>query len=430
MPLLGYSSMFAQSPTVEIQPTREETVTAERIDSIHAKVKRQRKVDSAPAINKGILTFTGSTDGNQQVDPQIAVGKNHVLHGTNSGFTIFDKSGKYLDGVRQNGFKGGIDPKLLYNRHHDVFAFDLWVYWDEPKTKPIHISVSETGDPTQAWNTYSIPAPQGRDGGAIGHSHQWIGYSFPGGPEQTFVMPIKDCIAGVSTTVYHFSGNLGHPVSSQDKRDGLLFFRMTNKNFIIHEIVAGKDGKPVAKKLCQQAHNLKYIQYPPQSPQKNSDKTTASGDRNPKAIVVQNGCLWFSRTVKCNGRSAVQWHQINLDGTTVQSGMLQDEKRSYIQSTLAVNDRQDVLVGFQETGPDMFISPRMAFRKASDPAGELRPIISLGEGKAAMAGGAWGDYSGSTIDGGNGIDLWTVQSIADDTGKGDTVIAKMPLQDE
>ena len=31
----------------------------------------------------------------------------------------------------------------------------------------------------------------------------------------------------------------------------------------------------------------------------------------------------------------------------------------------------------------MFISPRMAYRMADDPAGEVREIISLGEGKGA-----------------------------------------------
>ena len=70
-------------------------------------------------------------------------------------------------------------------------------------------------------------------------------------------------------------------------------------------------------------------------------------------------------------------------------------------------------VGFQETSPDMFISPRLAWRRAEDPAGTMRKIIRLGEGKAATKGTSWGDYSGSVIDGDNLVDLWTVQSITD-----------------
>ncbi len=39
----------------------------------------------------------------------------------------------------------------------------------------------------------------------------------------------------------------------------------------------------------------------------------------------------------------------------------------------------------------------------------------------------WGDYSGSVVDGDNLTDLWTIQSITDEKGKGDTVIAKVPF---
>ena len=64
---------------------------------------------------------------------------------------------------------------------------------------------------------------------------------------------------------------------------------------------------------------------------------------------------------------------------------------------------------------------------ASDEAGSLRPIVGIGEGQGATDGVAWGDYSGSCIDGDNGLDLWTVQSITDPKGKGDTVLARVPL---
>ena len=74
----------------------------------------------------------------------------------------------------------------------------------------------------------------------------------------------------------------------------------------------------------------------------------------------------------------------------------------------------------------MFISPRFAFRRANDPPNTLRKTVSLGEGKAATEGGAWGDYSGSVVDGDDLVGKWTIQSIADDTGRGDTVICRLP----
>ena len=96
---------------------------------------------------------------------------------------------------------------------------------------------------------------------------------------------------------------------------------------------------------------------------------------------------------------------------------------------MCIRDRNlDVLVGFQETGPDLFISPRFAYRLSDDDEGTLRPIVSIGEGKAATAGVSWGDYSGSVVDGDNKLDLWTIQSVTDSEGKGDTVIARVPLK--
>jgi hypothetical protein len=349
-----------------------------------------------------------------------------VLHATNSGLIIYTKEGHFVQGVSQRCFNGGIDPKLFYDAHNRVFGFDLWNPWDKEKLKPVNISVSETSDPRGAWNTYPVPAPAGRDGGGIGYSAKWIGYTFPGGPEQTFVLKTAEAKSGKPVTVYHFAGNLGHPVLTQDAEEDLFFVKLTRGNIEITRVFESDDGSPRAERSASARHGWQYFGWPPASPQQGTDKRTASGDRNPKNLVLQGGYIWFSHAVDCEGRSAVQWHQMTRDAVIVQSGRISDPIRSYIQTTIAVNHKLDVLVGFQETGPQMFISPRMAFRRAADPLGTLRPIINLGEGKAATEGGAWGDYSGSVVDGDNQADLWTIQSVADSTGRGDTVIAKLP----
>ena len=62
-----------------------------------------------------------------------------MLHGTNSGLIIYDKSGKFIEGVSQRCFNGGIDPKLFYDSHNQVFGFDLWNPWDKEKKKPVNI---------------------------------------------------------------------------------------------------------------------------------------------------------------------------------------------------------------------------------------------------------------------------------------------------
>ncbi|MDR3691116.1 MAG: hypothetical protein P4L46_17175 [Fimbriimonas sp.] len=417
---------FAHQAFQSIPPVRTEVIAPIHMDSFSkggkAKVRRQ---GGNPRTENGVFLFDGSQDGDRQVDPQIAVGNGFVLHGTNGGLIIYDKKGTYVEGVPQTEFNNGIDPKLFYDVNRRVFGFDMWVYWDKAKIKPVNISVSQTADPRGAWNTYPVPAPGGVDGGAIGHSRKWIGYSFPGGPEEAFVLKMSDAVAGKPATIYHFKGSLGEPVNTQDAIDDLYFVKITDTDIVITRVSDAGDGTPVVASVVRKPHHLQYWDYPPDSPQKGTDKRTASGDRNPKNLVVQNHYLWFSQAVDIEGRSAVQWHQVSLDGKFLQSGRIADPVNSYIETTLAVNKHNDVLVGFQEVGPGMYISPRCAYRLAKDPPGTLRGIIHLGEGLGATAGGAWGDYSGSVVDGDNRLDFWTIQSLATAKGGGGTVIAKV-----
>lgn len=412
----------------QIEPVRSEVIAPLRNPTFNKGGAAKKRVQGGnPRTVNGLLVFDGSQDGNRQVDPQIAVGGGYVFHGTNSGFVIYDKKGSYVDGVPQSEFNGGIDPKLFFCPNTGVFGFDLWNPWDAEKKKPVNISVSESSDPRGAWNTYPVPAPNGVDGGAIGCSRRWIGYSFPGGSEQTFVLSMDEAKKGKPAKVYHFAGSLGHPVLTQDPQDDLYFVKLNDREIILTLVGSGAKGTPVVKNVVRAPHSFKHFGWPPASPMKGTEAKTASGDRNPKNIVLQSRHIWFSHAVNVNGRAGIQWHQVRLDGTFVQSGLIANEVNSYIQTTIGVNRKNDVVVGFQETGPDMFISPRLAWRKSGDRAGALGAITSLGEGVAATEGGAWGDYSGTCVDGDNLRDIWTIQSIANSTGRGSTVIARVPF---
>ncbi|MFZ4507565.1 MAG: hypothetical protein ACOYON_07710 [Fimbriimonas sp.] len=424
--LVALSLVLLNNLDAPVKPSRTEIVTPIRNSSFNkGGTAKKRMQGGNPRFVDGDLLFDGSSDGDRQVDPQIAVGGGYVLHGTNSGIIIYGKDGQYVDGVPQREFNDGIDPKLFFDATNRFFCFDLWVYWDQPKVKPVNIAASETADPRGAWNIYPVSASQGVDGGGIGYSRKWIGYSFPGGPEQTFVMRSAEVKSGKPATVYHFSGNLGQPVHTQDRRDDLVFVNLTDREIVLTTVGADRGGDPVIKRVVRAPHGFLHFGWPPAAPMKGTDLRTSSGDRNPKNLVIQSGHLWFSQTVNIQGRAGIQWHEVTLDGKFVQSGSLSHPTRSYIQTTLAVNKDRDVLVGFQETGPDMFVSARYAWRKATDAPGTLRPIRNLAEGLAATKGGPWGDYSGSTVDGDNKTDLWTIQSVATSKGTGGTVIARV-----
>jgi len=421
--------LYAQNNNKKIYPSNTELITPIHKTSFNnGNECPERKQGGNPQMLNGYQVFNGSVDGNRQVDPQIAVGGGYVMEGTNSGLMIYDKKGIFVQGVSQKCFNNGIDPKLFFDIHNKVFVFDLWWYYDKEKTKPVNISVSETSDPTGAWNIYPVSRTKEVDGGGIGYSKKWIGYSYPGGEENTFIMRMADAKAGKPATIYHFKGSLGHPVFMQDDIDDLYFFEIKKDEFVIRKVSEDADGKPYCQIVSQQPHHLTYIDYPPQSPQKGTTQKVSSGDRNPKNLVYQSGNIWFSQAINCEGRSAVQWHQINAtDGKIIQTGIIKSDTSNYIQTTIAVNKKKDVLIGFQEVSANSFISPRFVFRKHKDPLGTVRPIVKAGEGEGATDGVAWGDYSGSIIDGDNLLDLWTIQSRANTKGKGETVIIKVPF---
>lgn len=423
------TNAIAQNEMDTVHPSSTEVVIPIRKSSFNNNnICPERKQGGNPQMINGYQVFNGSMDGNRQVDPQIAVGGGFVFHGTNSGLIIYNKKGEFVQGVSQKCFNNGIDPKMFFDIHNKIFVFDLWWYFDSLKTKPVNISVSETSDPTAAWNTYPVSRIAEVDGGGLGYSKKWIGYSYPGGVENTFIMKTSEAKAGKPATIYHFKGSLGHPVFMQDAMDDLYFFEIKKDRFIIRKVSEDANGNPYCQIVSNKPHGLKYIDYPPQSSQKGTAQKVSSGDRNPKNLVFQNGSIWFSQAVNCEGHSAVQWHQLNAkDGKIIQTGLIKSDTTNYIQTTIAVNKNNDVLIGFQQVDGNSFISPRFAYRKAKDKFGTVRKIIEVGEGRGAADGVAWGDYSGSIIDGDNKLDLWTIQSIANEKGRGETVIVKVPF---
>jgi hypothetical protein len=373
---------------------------------------------SATNVTSEFTTFEGIPDRDGQADLQVAVGGGYVVHATNSGISVFDKSGKLLAATAQSCLNDGIDPKLFYNVHNKIFAIDYWHYYDEPKKKPLNISVSATTDPTKTWNTYSISLTTAVDGGALGYSNKWMGYTYPkddGGG--TLVLLTDDAKQGKNTKIYHFDRAFGQPAFGQDASDDLYFLDVDDVNFTLNKVAADAQNVPYITKVWQRAHELKYNDYPPASPQKGTKSMVSSGDRNPKNLVLQGGYLWFSQTINYEGHSAVQWHQIDLNtGETVQSGIIQKDNSNYIQSTIAVNSALDVLVGFQETNANMYVSPCYTFRKSDDPNNTMRAVVTVEQGAGNYGDGSdkvspWGDYSGSIIDGDNLKDLWTNQGI-------------------
>ena len=144
-------------------------------------------------------------------DPQIAVGPDHVVEFVNIVGRITDKSGvpavadfSLASFFLVPGANSDFDPKIIYDDIHDRF-FAAYVSIDTFGDGFLHLAISETSDPTGAWNVYF--AGYGADfpdypGIGVTNDKFTISYNlFPTSAgsfigEQTLVLEKADVMAG------------------------------------------------------------------------------------------------------------------------------------------------------------------------------------------------------------------------------------------
>jgi hypothetical protein len=165
-----------------------------------------------------------------------------------------------------------------------------------------------------------------------------------------------------------------------------------------------------------------------------------AGDSRIGNAVFRNGHVYYAQTINLPPSSgtgygthtAVQWVELDTTGDFVQGGRIEDPGtlpwnggHSYAFPSLAVNTRNDVLVGFSEFESDDFADAGYAFRAATDAPGTMRAPVTLKDGEGPYnktRGGLnrWGDYSGTQVDPSDDLSLWTVQEYARiPSGRGD-----------
>lgn len=119
------------------------------------------QTEQGPIVNSPpIQNFVGasaSESGSFPPDPTGAVGPNHYVHSVNTLIKIFDKTGNLLVGpVNLGAFLGSTsfgDPIVLYDQ-----LADRWVvsgFGNLNVSNDLLFGVSETNDPTGAYNVYS-----------------------------------------------------------------------------------------------------------------------------------------------------------------------------------------------------------------------------------------------------------------------------------
>jgi hypothetical protein len=136
----------------------------------------------------------------------------------------------------------------------------------------------------------------------------------------------------------------------------------------------------------------------------------------PTSVVLQNGVMWGVQTVGFQGRFALRWFAIDAaSNVLLREGLITMPDRDAFMGSIAVNSCNDVVIGFNVSGPSEFVSVYAVAGSTTGRHTEFGAPVLLKRGVApyTLTGGApfarWGDYSATMVDPKHPRRFWTVQ---------------------
>ena len=411
---------------------------------------------SASFLGQPDLPAVGTTKSETPPDTNGAVGRDKLMVPLNSNYVVQRKSdGATLSSVSMTAFwepvgaHNPFDPRVLYDPYANRWLASAA---DDPllSSSLILYGISDTDDPLGRWHLYAIHSDEtgatwadfptlgfSRSTVAIGvnmFSRSSLNYvrgrlivlDYPslqaasGGDPQgidipgEFAMQPAVTYAPTETTIYL--------VEHLDSLSATYRFWSLSGSTLT--LVGGAPRtNPLGGYASAGAFDLE--------PQQSGDGISA-GDARIGNVVFRNGHVWYAQSVGLPPggtgyaiATAVQWVELDTSGAFVQGGRIADPRanpwnggHSYAFGSLAVNARNDVLVGFSEFESDDFADAGYAFRSGSDPPGVMGLPVTLKDGEGPYVKrreddrNRWGDYSATQVDPTDDLTLWTIQEYA------------------
>ncbi len=413
-------------------------------------------LDNAP--RQASLNFAAGIDTGSVTPPdtQGAGGPKHLMVTLNNNVTIQSRSGATIQAMSIAGFwssVGGIDeafdPRVLY----DPYA-NRWIISSGANavaaSSAILIGVSQTSDPTGGWFLYKIKTDPSSLGWAdyptLGFNGDWI-------VVQTNIFSV-DTNAYSGSNIYAFNkadlhaGGAGNFTKFHDPTGYTDYPAVTYDNNLPTEYLLrdwnGGAGMlrvsaitgPVGSEVLTTG-----LAYPKtastwqdwatatnSAPQLGTSQKIDTDDARIENCIYRNGSLWAAQTVflpaSAPTRSSVQWWQINTVGGNLgvvqQLGRRDDPygKYNFAYPTVAVNANSDMMIGYSRFGASQYASANFSYRLRGDALNTLRAdtVIKMGEAPYFKDFGTgdnrWGDYSNTSVDPQNDLDMWTIQEYA------------------
>jgi hypothetical protein len=361
-------------------------------------------------------------------DPNMAAGLNHVVATVNSAIGIYDKSGQLLAGpVASDTFfnngscTGTFDPSAAYDETADRYIIN---YDAAPNDC---IAVSQTGDPTGAWNVYAFAGATGSDffdypHVGIGDQAIYLGANIFGTTFKGRVWALNktQMYAGVALTAPtpHDLADAGNPTGTPTpmhlhgapSAPGTQFIIADSPTFGGNQYAVWRWTDPtgitaptlVGYADVQTATGV-AAQFPVDQPQLGTQVQLQGNDVRTLDAEWRNGHLWMTHQMSCNigagPLGCARWAEIDPSNAgVIQAGVVAMFGQSISFPSLAVDANDNMTLGFTVTGEGKRPSVYITGRAASDAPGTLRDAQMVKAGGSIYAAfdgspGRWGDYT-------------------------------------
>jgi hypothetical protein len=391
-----------------------------------------------------------------------AVGPNHIVQTANNGFQIYNKQGKVLQassldeffrstGLPARNAAGNFDSRVIYDptsQRWFASAADrtdqLGIAQTFPLGNRVVLAVSNSADPTQGWKGLAIPSgddnnPQfadapnlGVDADGVSIGVQLFAADLSTTGSTLFTIPKQDllgpnpnidrgtAILGVPRQDY---GSLVIPVTDfTSPGDGKVDFlsQFTDRQLVRSSLsLQGELSDPTNI-------NVRPFSPPRRAIQPDGTRTLDAGSNSLGGSVIRVGnSIWTVNTSASGSssddgaRNVLRWYEIDATTNQIkQQGEIGDATHDYIYPSLAVNQTGDVVIGFNRSGLNEFISSyAIAGKTVNGKTNFGQPLLlKAGEANYFRDFGAgrnrWGDYSSTVLDPSDPLSFWTFQNVA------------------
>lgn len=384
-------------------------------------------------------------------DPELAVGPDHIIAVVNTAFAVYDKSGTLLAGpITFSSFFQGtpncsntavFDPNVLYDEEADRFILGI-----DGNGTDYCVAATVGPDPLGSWNTYGFAtnfagaffdfphAGVGVDAIYLGSNQ--FGGTLPGGFEgRVFAMDKTALYSGAGLTVAtHSTGSDGTPQPMNLHGFAQGTWPASGPHYVMTEVFDGATHTlwswqdPFGADTLVRAADFNLntatgitAGFPIDVPQLGSLQKIQAGDWRGLDTEYRNGFIWMTNSISCNPGTGtvncVRWAKIDPTAlAVVDAGVVASNGKHRIFPDLAVNQCEDVAIGYTKSASDQYPS----VYATGFESGLLQAELALKEGELTYTAfdsspRRWGDYSGMTIDP-DGERFWYLGEYSKNTG--------------